>query len=63
MAERTVTMKLGDRVPLSCGHRGRVIWIRDDGKKMAVRGSSYSCAVCGKNSKGSRTQTVYLMDT
>jgi hypothetical protein len=56
-------MKLGDRVPLSCGHMGRVVWISEDAARMAVRGSSRSCSVCGKGSKGRRTQTVYLMNT
>jgi hypothetical protein len=56
-------MKIGDRIPLACGHQGRVVWISDDGTQMAVKGSSQSCAVCGKGSKGRRTQTVYLMDT
>jgi hypothetical protein len=60
---RESRMKIGDRIPLACGHQGRVVWISDDGTQMAVKGSSQSCAVCGKGSKGRRTQTVYLMDT
>jgi hypothetical protein len=47
-------MKIGDRVPLSCGHQGRVIWISEDGKTIAVKGSHSSCRTCYK-AKGNPT--------
>jgi hypothetical protein len=42
-------MKRGDRVPLRCGHQGRVVWISDDDATVAVRGSRRSCPGCYKN--------------
>jgi hypothetical protein len=56
-----MNVKVGDRVPLSCGHLGRVVWVSEDGTTMALKGSSSRCAVCGKGSKERRTQTVYLL--
>ena len=51
-------MNLGDRVPLRCGHRGRVIWIREDGATMAVQGSRRNCPTCYKDRVN---PTVYLL--
>jgi hypothetical protein len=51
-------MNPGDQVPLSCGHSGRVIWIRADGVMMGVRGSRWSCDVC---SNGRGRPTVHLL--
>jgi hypothetical protein len=55
-----MTVKLGDRVPLGCGHQGRVVWISDDGAVMAVKGTHRSCATCYK---ATGTATVYLITT
>jgi hypothetical protein len=56
-----MSMKRGDRVPLSCGHLGRVVWVRADGTTMAVQGQRRSCPVCCKGSGSSQTLTVYLL--
>jgi preprotein translocase subunit YajC len=53
-------MKVGDRIPLSCGHQGRVVWISDDGVTIAVKGSHSSCRTCYK---AIGNPTVHLMDT
>jgi hypothetical protein len=54
-----MNLNVGDRVPLSCGHQGRVIWINEDDATMGRQGSSGRCAICGKGSKDRRTQTTY----
>lgn len=53
-------MKVGDRVPLACGHRGRVVWVSEDGTSIAVKGSQRTCPTCYKNQL---TASVYLLTT
>jgi hypothetical protein len=55
-----MAMNLGDRVPLRCGHQGRVVWISEDATTIAVKGTQRSCPTCYKNNKN---PTVYLITT
>jgi hypothetical protein len=52
-----MTMNVGDRVKLECGHQGRVVWLSEDGTTMAVKGSRRNCRTCYK---ATGTATVYL---
>jgi hypothetical protein len=52
-------MNIGDRVPLECGHQARVVWISEDGKTIALKGSRRGCSTCYK-ARGN--PNVYLID-
>lgn len=58
-------MKVGDlfRMP-HCGHYGAVVWIREDGKAIAVKGfrRSYPCPFCGsRDHSGEWNPTAYII--
>lgn len=55
--------KVGDRLPLACGHLNRVIWVSEDQQTIAVKGALRNCPVCCKGSGNSRVSNVYLLST
>jgi hypothetical protein len=59
--KKPFNIKQGDKVKLSCGHEGKVVWVEQDEGVIAVRGVSRSCRYCGKKSMGVWVPTVHLI--
>ena len=55
--------KKGDRYPLECGHKGRVVWMSSDGKAVSIKGTRRGCQVCGKMTSSGWVPLVYIIST
>jgi hypothetical protein len=53
--------KKGDKYPLECGHKGRVVWTAPDRKTFAIKGTRRGCQVCGKMTKSGWIPLVFII--
>ncbi|MFQ5836566.1 MAG: hypothetical protein ACE5HG_01810 [Candidatus Bathyarchaeia archaeon] len=55
-------MKLGDPYTLSCGHKGKIVWISKDEENFAVKARTGAGSCCNRKSQnGTWNPTVFLI--